>query len=52
MVVAPGTPHESKETLVSDEYRKTPNILIRFFAFIGAVFGLWWRGIQWLIPGL
>jgi D-alanyl-D-alanine carboxypeptidase (penicillin-binding protein 5/6) len=52
MVVAEGTPHESKETLVSDEYRKTPNILIRFFAFIGAVFGLWWRGIRWLIPGL
>jgi D-alanyl-D-alanine carboxypeptidase (penicillin-binding protein 5/6) len=52
MVVAEGTPHESSENLVSDGYRNTPNLLVRLFAFIGAVFGLWWKGILWLIPGV
>ncbi|RJP31222.1 MAG: D-alanyl-D-alanine carboxypeptidase [Actinobacteria bacterium] len=52
MIVAEGTPHESSEKLISDGNRHTPNLLIRFFAFIGAVFGLWWKGILWLIPGL
>jgi len=52
MTVAEGTPHESDEKLVSDGYRNTPSLLVRFFAFLGAVFGLWWKGILWLIPGL
>jgi len=52
MMVAEGTPHESSEKLVSDGYRNTPSLLVRFFAFLGAVFGLWWKGILWLIPGL
>lgn len=52
MVASEGSPHEKRELLVSESNRFTPNILVRFFAFIGAILGLWWRGIKWLIPGL
>ncbi len=51
MLVAKGTPNESGVALVSGEYRGAPNFLVRFLAFIAAVFNLWWRGILWLIPG-
>jgi serine-type D-Ala-D-Ala carboxypeptidase (penicillin-binding protein 5/6) len=52
MVIAEGTPHQSEEALVASEHRHTPNILVRFLAFIAAVFGTWWAGIKWIIPGL
>lgn len=52
MRVGEGTSYERNETLISEEYRKTPNFLVRILSFIAAVFALWWRGIQWLIPGL
>ncbi|MBN2025886.1 MAG: D-alanyl-D-alanine carboxypeptidase [Actinobacteria bacterium] len=52
MLVAGGTPHECSEKIVSDGYRNTPSFLVRLLAFLGAVFGLWWKGILWLIPGL
>ncbi len=52
MVIAEGTPQESRETLVSGEYRNTPNFLVRLLSFIWAVFESWWMVIKWLIPGL
>jgi D-alanyl-D-alanine carboxypeptidase (penicillin-binding protein 5/6) len=52
LVAAEGSDHEKSADLVSDSNRSPPNILVRFFAFIAAVFGLWWKGIKWLIPGL
>jgi D-alanyl-D-alanine carboxypeptidase (penicillin-binding protein 5/6) len=52
MVVGEGGPEETREILASDEYRFKPNFLVRFFSFIAAVFGLWWKGVKWLIPGL
>lgn len=52
MVVGEGTPAEKREPLTSDARQGTPNIFIRFFAFIGAVFASWWKGIKWLIPGI
>jgi len=52
MVIAEGTPHESEEALVASEHRTTPNLLVRFLAFIAAVFGTWWSGIRWIVPGL
>ncbi len=52
MVIAEGTPHESEEALVASEHRTTPNLLVRFLAFIAAVFGTWWAGIRWIVPGL
>ena len=52
MLVGEGTPHERNEVLISEEFRTTPNFLVRILSFIAAVFALWWRGILWLIPGL
>jgi serine-type D-Ala-D-Ala carboxypeptidase (penicillin-binding protein 5/6) len=52
MTTAEGSPQEAREPLVSDSNRFAPNIFVRFLAFIAAIFGLWWRGIKWLIPGL
>ena len=52
MVVAEGRPNEAREILTSDESRLAPNLLFRFLSFIAAIFGLWWKGIKWLIPGV
>ena len=52
LVIAEDTPHESTEALVASDHRLTPNILVRFFAFLAAVFGSWWAGIKWVVPGL
>jgi serine-type D-Ala-D-Ala carboxypeptidase (penicillin-binding protein 5/6) len=52
MIVAEGTPRQTREMLVSDASRNTPNFLLRVLAFLGTVFTLWWNGILWLIPGL
>lgn len=38
--------------LLSDESCLKPGALVRFFSFIAAVLGMWWRAIQWLIPGI
>jgi D-alanyl-D-alanine carboxypeptidase (penicillin-binding protein 5/6) len=50
--VGTNTPRERSEILVSDQYRNNPNFLLRVFAFIGAVFALWWKALLWLIPGV
>ncbi|MDD5667630.1 MAG: D-alanyl-D-alanine carboxypeptidase [Actinomycetota bacterium] len=52
MVVAEGTLHESREPLVSDAGRSRPNFLTRSISFVGSVFGLWWKGVKWAIPGI
>lgn len=52
MVIAEGTPNEVRESLVGDAYRNTPNLLTRSLAFAGSVFGLWWDGVKWLLPGI
>jgi D-alanyl-D-alanine carboxypeptidase (penicillin-binding protein 5/6) len=52
MMVADGSSQETREPLVSASNRSTPNILLRFLAFIASILGLWWRCIRWLIPGI
>ncbi len=43
---------EKRETLVASQPCRPPNPIIRFFAFLGSMLGMWWRWIRWLIPGL
>ncbi len=52
MTIAAGTPRETRRALVSRESRCRPNVFARSFSFVGAVFGQWWRGVKWLIPGV
>ncbi|OFW55931.1 MAG: hypothetical protein A2W01_05640 [Candidatus Solincola sediminis] len=52
MVVGEGTPAEKQVPLTSDSRQNSPNIFVRFFAFTGSVFALWWKGLQWIIPGI
>ena len=52
MVVAEGTPYEARELLVSDGYSNSPSLIVRIFAFLGAVLALWWRGLLWFVPGV
>lgn len=52
MLIAEGTPHEARKVLVSKESSGCPNIFTRSFSFVTSVFGQWWKGIKWLIPGV
>ncbi|MBC7230110.1 MAG: D-alanyl-D-alanine carboxypeptidase [Actinobacteria bacterium] len=41
----------NRVSLVSDVYRNRPSFLVRFFAFIAAVFARLLEWIRWLVPG-
>ncbi len=52
IIVGKGTPYERREVLASESRLAEPGPFTRILGFIAAVFGSFWRGIKWLIPGL
>lgn len=52
LVAGEGSQEEMREAMMSEVYCRPPNFLLRIFAFVGSLFGMWWGWIRWLIPGL